>query len=201
VNLTFSHIERKLCEKYPDSRRIRSGFISEILETFEHSDWTAEQFDAALLSYRERDANYQYPPDFRQLQGYVPQAVSQRSGQRDERLAHLFFNMVVNDGWAEAVRCGLSGELGGDRKQCQALREWMASQGYRAEAAEYFGCDDWFKRFCVLLHHERDPAAAYEFAGANAPEPVRRFYQSRYEIFKRMPLEQAQRYFWLLRGR
>lgn len=198
MKLSFQYIGQKLRETYPDSRRIRPGFVGEILDTFERYHWSADQFDSALLRFREQDVHYQFPPDFRQLARYVPRAATP-AGAMGGQLAQLFFNAVVNHGWAEAVRCGLAGQLGGDAQQAQQLRDWLAEQGIDADTEEFFRLDDWQRLFCVLLHHERNPAAAYTYAAANAPEPLRGFYQLRCEKLSRLPLDQTCRYFTVLR--
>lgn len=199
MNLTFSYIEGELREKYPQSRQITADGVGEILDLFMRKGWGVEQFDVAMLTYRREDESYRFPPDFRQLACYVPQSSTQRPGVSHDRMSRLFVNVVINHGWTEAVRCGLDSQLGGDASQCLALQEWLASRNITAESPDYFGLNDWLKQFFILLHHDRNPASAYEFAIYNGPPKSRMFYQSGYDFLSALPIEKARRYFPVLR--
>ena len=190
--LTESYIDAQLKSFYPNSLKITTAIVSEIARRAEHSGWDVTTFDDALAEYRERDKNYRWPPEWRTLKNY---GSGNLGGEKLKNIMiNTFINTCVNHGWEFAVQESWALRIGGDRRQCEFLRDLLDDRGIRPTGEKYIGISQWLKQFLIILHDEKKPADAFLWASHNAPRN-RSWYEARYEFFNLFVLEKQQSYF------
>ncbi len=189
-------IRNCLVEYYPNSRGITNVLIREIADMCEENQVDEAGFYEAVKAYRKKDEKYNFVPSARDLEKHIEKRIVVNA----KRLESMFINTVINDGWGVAVYTAMQSKLGGSLKQCEAMTQWLLANRIDLATEPYFGFPDWLQTFCRILHLDKDPAAAYSYAGMSAPSGVREFYRKRRELLASMSLEHQRKYFPVLQG-
>jgi len=187
----INFIEDTLRKSYPNSRSITDFLLSEMVELCQSKGIDEDGFFLALKRYRQKDDRYNFVPSAREIGKY---AVVEHK-QQPKTMWNLFINTVVNNGWDVAVHTALTGKLGGNTAQCEAMKQLLIHSGIEENTVPYFGFPDWLQMFCTILHEHNDPAAAYSYAEHNAPKDVQPFYQKKHELLCKMSTENQRKYF------
>jgi hypothetical protein len=178
----MDYVGGRLRGYYPSSKKTTHELIAEMAAGFEAAGCSQAEFDDAVYAWRKSDSGH-YCPEFRDLKPLLPKKHYDRRWQK-------FAGIVLWHGWDHALHL---------RYRMRWIDAILKEKEITDNDLEYFGFADWFARMCRILHHEGDPAKAFDYGATYGPGFVRPHYAEKAAIFKRMGVERAKSYFGVFR--
>jgi len=167
---------------YPGSQKVNRFIVEEHVRAFEGME--EDDYEMMIQRYREHDEKGNFVPSAKDLKPY-------RQVSRESRMSHLFFKAVLDFGWSEALRRGLSYGLGQGSDVNSRMVKYLEGCGYSESTKPYWGMLEWHGQFVDLVH-AGEIVEAYQFAH-HATEDY--WYKDKAEFFESVGSERARKYF------